>query len=143
MTTHTHDEFFGDFLEGLGLPNTIGRRRALAAVSMFESSLGQLHWWDPLACTLVVPGSKPLYPGEDPCAQIYPSYKVGVSASVQLFSGPHWDDVRKAIKRHRWRKPILEAFSEAYTWVSPRPDFYGWYSLLACDTRRRLELLGP
>lgn len=130
-----HDDFFRAFLQGLNLPVRKAGLRALAGVSIFESSQGDLRWWNPLAVTTPLNGSVPLYPDyEGACAQVYKSFADGVAASVQLFSGPHWSGVRAAIESNWFRKSIISAFSSAYTWVTPRPNFD--FGTKALDARR-------
>lgn len=141
---HTHRDFFVAFLKGLRLPVRVSGLRTLAAVSIFESSQGNLRWNNPLACTLPYNGSTKLYPNEPGAvAQIYKTFSDGVEASVELFSGPHWENVRNTIEQAKYRGPILDAFSDAYTWadIDFRHADFNKTDLL--DQRLAHTLLGP
>lgn len=121
---YTHEDFFRAFLRGMNLPARTAGLRALAGVSIFESSQGDLRWFNPLAVTLPYNGSTPLYPNyKGACAQVYNTAIDGLTASITLFSGPHWADVRTALAKKWWRAPIMREFSLAYTWVQPAPNF--------------------
>lgn len=118
MTAHTHREFFTQLLTRLDLPVRTAGLRALAAVSIFESSEGNNPWNNPLAVTLYWPGAKPYntFNGDQHVWE-YATFRDGVSATAKLYSGLHWTGVRDAINDCTTRGRILDAFTGAYTWA--------------------------
>lgn len=125
----THKAFFRAFLEQLSLPVTTQGLRALAAVSIYESSGGDERWYNPLACTQ---DWKDATNYNAAGVKRYRTFADGVEASAELFAGPHWDEVRAAFQTATGRTEILNAFEKAYTWVS---NPYFGYSTGQCDDR--------
>jgi hypothetical protein len=118
--THTHREFFVEFLQALRLPVRTSGLRALACVSIFESSEGNETWNNPLACTDPWPGAIPYNsfgPNDSLHVWRYKTFEDGIKASAYLYSQPHWLGVRSAIQNNFFRGPILDAFTNAYTWA--------------------------
>lgn len=120
MTNHTHRQFFDAFLYALNLPVRPAGRRALACVSIFESSQGLNGWNNPLACEQPWPDAI-LY--NDAGVRRYASFHDGVLASAQLYGSPVWTGVRTAFKIHTTRNPILDEFSKVYDGWAKGTDF--------------------
>lgn len=144
MAAFTHRQFFSALLTALKLPVRASGLRALACVSIFESSQGNERWNNPLAVTLYWPGATPYNTfGVDQHVWCYATFTDGVSASAQLLAGPHWDGVRPAIAHSFTRGPILDAFTTAYTWahIDFRHPAFNRRSTL--DARLDHRLYGP
>jgi hypothetical protein len=115
----THRSFFKGFLIRLGIPVRPQATRALAVVSIYESSQGNIHWNNPLAVTLYWPGATPYNTfGNNQHVWRYLTPQDGEAASAKLFSEPHWDEVRHQMLVADTRHQVLDAFSKAYSWAS-------------------------
>lgn len=127
----THRQFFTGFLEQLGLPVNTPSLRALAAVSLYESSQGNERWFNPLACTQDWPDATNYNSAN---VKRYRTFADGIEASAKLFAQPHWANVRKAFANSgkTTRTPILNEFKKAYTWVS---NPYFSFTIEQCDAR--------
>lgn len=145
MTTYSHDQFFRAFLTKLKLPVATPALRTLAAMSIYESSQGDEKWFNPFACTQPWPGAKPYNSFGNPVQHvwIYPAFDAGVSASAELFSGPHWADVRTHLKASTTRGPMLDAFSRAYSWANVNFRTLPTTTTPILDARRAHILRGP
>jgi hypothetical protein len=142
--TRTHKQFFSAFLAGLSLPIRVSGLRALACVSIFESSEGNEKWNNPLACTLYWPNATPYNTfGDDQHVWRYATFADGVHATARLFSGPHWAPVRAAINANTKRGPILDAFTAAYTWADFDFRKAGFNHTDQLDARLAHILYGP
>lgn len=118
MSAHTHRDFFSALLSRIALPTRISGLRALAAVSIFESTLGDEKWNNPLACTIYWPHATPYNTfGNNQHVWRYATFSDGVHATAVLLSGEHWSGVRSVIATAKTRGPILDAFTAAYSWV--------------------------
>ena len=137
---HTHRQFFVAFLKQLELPVRISGLRALAAVSIFESSQGNEKWNNPLACEQPWPGAKNY---NSAGVKIYPTFLDGVAASAAMYGGLHWTGVRSAINDYNRRGRILDAFSVAYTWADVDFRAAPFNNTAALDARLAHPLLGP
>lgn len=144
MTGHTHREFFAALLSRIALPTRISGLRALAAVSIFESSLGNEKWNNPLACTLYWPHATPYNTfGDNLHVWRYRTFTDGVHATAVLLSGEHWADVRAVIATATHRGRILDAFTAAYTWADVDFRRSSFNRTDELDTRLVHPLYGP
>lgn len=111
----THGQFFTALLQQLDLPVQDAGLRSLACVSIFESDQGNERWFNPLACEQDWPDATDY---NSAGVKRYRTFADGVQAEAKLLSGPHWNDVRTALRINTSRGPILDAFSAGYTWAT-------------------------
>lgn len=114
----THRDYFKMLMWNLDLAARIPALRAMAVVSIFESSMGDNHWNNPLACTLYWEGATPFNTfGDDQHVWRYRTPQDGAKAMAQMMQGDPWDEVLFKLAHARTRGPILDAFTRIYTWA--------------------------